>query len=587
MNKILIVDNLLTQSLVDYIFSLTSSEKLESSKVGERIDKRQKIRRDFALSSQDCAPLDTYLLQSISSTVIKEFGIKLQYRERWKVGFYEGSARGHYNPHTDIQGNMDHRQLSFVIAMSDPAEYEGGELEFPEFDKILKPEKGTALIFPSKFLHGVRPVTAGERYTLLSFMFDEANGLKSGKNLANYKPHYLSIADPVIAPSISIVQYTANSAEEELDFAAGEEAFGPLPEHLEMQHDESSSLTFDINKRNENFDSDLNIEALDLNKQYLLPLTANSGPGNQLMGVKEALMMGEMLNRVVLLPPIHRPYISELKNWQFKEIYQYDKEDKAQPFHEHHKDHLGEKSFVLHGNFFEKRLKIEDVLNLNMTDLLLERRRFSNEEHYQELSQKKDRILCVKHLFNNTTLAKCGWNGCSECEINSALEPLYAEVCRNLDFSPNIKSHGDDFIQKYLPEDFLAVHLRYPDQMQGKTLKERAGYDEDDVKRILKSTCTKFDISEENIFIATNKQDLVKNSSLASYKVYRVSHENDIESFVEQYICCRSKVFLMSKFNDFAKIHEPHQRSTWSVAVADYRKYRLGVNSNLILQDQF
>jgi PKHD-type hydroxylase len=55
-----------------------------------------------------------------------------------------------------------------VVQLSDPAGYEGGQLQvWPSNAVITAPgEKGTATLFPSYLLHRVTPVTAGERHSL-------------------------------------------------------------------------------------------------------------------------------------------------------------------------------------------------------------------------------------------------------------------------------------------------------------------------------------------------------------------------------------------------------------------------------------
>jgi len=87
---------------------------------------------------------------------------------------YEGSteenASGHYTWHID-KGNAAGapRKLSIVIQLSDPSEYDGGNLElmFSSQPTILKKAKGMLYAFPSYLLHRVTPVSAGIRRTLV------------------------------------------------------------------------------------------------------------------------------------------------------------------------------------------------------------------------------------------------------------------------------------------------------------------------------------------------------------------------------------------------------------------------------------
>jgi PKHD-type hydroxylase len=64
------------------------------------------------------------------------------------------------------------RKLSFILFLSDPAEYQGGDFEIKindVHDDIVKPEqiKGRIIAFPSFMLHRVTPVTAGIRKSIV------------------------------------------------------------------------------------------------------------------------------------------------------------------------------------------------------------------------------------------------------------------------------------------------------------------------------------------------------------------------------------------------------------------------------------
>jgi PKHD-type hydroxylase len=67
------------------------------------------------------------------------------------------------------------RKLSAVLSLTDPKEYEGGELQFDFRDKdksevrtcIEAKGKGSIVVFPSFVWHRVRPVTKGTRHSLV------------------------------------------------------------------------------------------------------------------------------------------------------------------------------------------------------------------------------------------------------------------------------------------------------------------------------------------------------------------------------------------------------------------------------------
>jgi PKHD-type hydroxylase len=82
---------------------------------------------------------------------------------------YEGDG-GHYSWHLD-RGSIQPapRKLSVVMQLSDPDEYEGGDLEFLVGSEPIKAtkQKGIIYVFPSFVLHRVTPVTKGTRRSLV------------------------------------------------------------------------------------------------------------------------------------------------------------------------------------------------------------------------------------------------------------------------------------------------------------------------------------------------------------------------------------------------------------------------------------
>ena len=85
---------------------------------------------------------------------------------------------GHYDWHVDrgvSSGNLPPRKLSLVLQLSDPSEYEGGELEVwtGQSPETVVKGKGLVAAFPSFTLHRVSPVTKGVRRTLVAWLAGE------------------------------------------------------------------------------------------------------------------------------------------------------------------------------------------------------------------------------------------------------------------------------------------------------------------------------------------------------------------------------------------------------------------------------
>ena len=78
---------------------------------------------------------------------------------------------GFYDWHMDNDVLGKHqppvRKISMTLLLSDPATFEGGELEFMSKGKTAKLKQGQAIFFASWLQHRVKPVTQGERKSLV------------------------------------------------------------------------------------------------------------------------------------------------------------------------------------------------------------------------------------------------------------------------------------------------------------------------------------------------------------------------------------------------------------------------------------
>lgn len=87
---------------------------------------------------------------------------------RWRPGDEQ-------HPHADSENpdGTPHpypwREHASILYLND--DYEGGSIYFPQHDLELNPKPGTMVTFPgtAEYMHGVRTITAGERYSIASF----------------------------------------------------------------------------------------------------------------------------------------------------------------------------------------------------------------------------------------------------------------------------------------------------------------------------------------------------------------------------------------------------------------------------------
>lgn len=88
--------------------------------------------------------------------------------QKWDVG-------GFANPHSDNSDNKGEPNAfeinKYVAILYLNSNYDGGELYFPDHNIEFKPTAYSLIIFPGgvENLHGVKTITSGTRYTMVSF----------------------------------------------------------------------------------------------------------------------------------------------------------------------------------------------------------------------------------------------------------------------------------------------------------------------------------------------------------------------------------------------------------------------------------
>lgn len=97
-------------------------------------------------------------------------------------GFFEplqfteyNAPDGKYDWHIDKAFMSTTRKLSLVVQLTDPNEYEGGNLELLYQEEPVKMDRaqGSISFFPSYVTHRVTPITKGTRYSLVGWIAGE------------------------------------------------------------------------------------------------------------------------------------------------------------------------------------------------------------------------------------------------------------------------------------------------------------------------------------------------------------------------------------------------------------------------------
>ena len=140
----------------------------------ERVYESLKKRRDHRLNDPAVLrPLLTMIARRLGPELDKAFHYRAFKFDRMLIACYDAERGDFFRRHRDNQTPATATRRFALTLNLNSEEYEGGELMFPEYgDYRYKPETGAAVLFSCSLLHEALPVTAGQRFALLSFLRD-------------------------------------------------------------------------------------------------------------------------------------------------------------------------------------------------------------------------------------------------------------------------------------------------------------------------------------------------------------------------------------------------------------------------------
>lgn len=158
------------------IIKIGESELLKNAKIGNdeiRTTVRESDIRFFFPETEN-----SWIFERLETTILNVNNTLFNFE---LTGLHEGiqftkytAPTGHYDAHIDRNNiGFPVRKLSMTLQLSDPKDYEGGELELYtnlQYPELAPPEQGTAFFFNSLILHKVNPVTRGTRYSLVAWI---------------------------------------------------------------------------------------------------------------------------------------------------------------------------------------------------------------------------------------------------------------------------------------------------------------------------------------------------------------------------------------------------------------------------------
>lgn len=181
---VLEVPNVFEPSLCDHLIELYRQQGGEESgfmrdvdgKTMHIIDHSHKQRCDVTIEDPKLRDLlQSRIHDRVNPMIERAFQYKVTRMERYLVACYDAESGGHFRPHRDnTTKGTAHRRFAVTINLN-TGDYEGGRLVFPEYGQrsYLAP-KGGAIVFSCSLLHQALPVTKGQRFAFLPFLYDEA-----------------------------------------------------------------------------------------------------------------------------------------------------------------------------------------------------------------------------------------------------------------------------------------------------------------------------------------------------------------------------------------------------------------------------
>jgi PKHD-type hydroxylase len=173
-------DNIFSQDQISEILTIGKRFSREDATTGNN-NLSENIRRS-KVSWINPNEITSWIYRNLTDAVNEVnddfFKYDLTMIENLQFTYYGEQESSFYTKHVDpiMWNNPHNRKLSFVLQLSDPSEYDGGELRLhcSHHPIAIPKQKGLVAFFPSYMLHEVTEITKGNRYTLVGWVHGPA-----------------------------------------------------------------------------------------------------------------------------------------------------------------------------------------------------------------------------------------------------------------------------------------------------------------------------------------------------------------------------------------------------------------------------
>ena len=156
--------------ICDYIINTFNENDYENGKIIEGVDKTS--IRNVSIQFNNVNWINALLCGYIRYANSENFNYNLSDVDKESAQISRYSEGEYYQEHTDFgEGKSFTRKLSLTVQLSDENDYEGGDLilrnDMLGINGAGSRGKGSVIVFDSRTLHQVTPVTSGTRYSLV------------------------------------------------------------------------------------------------------------------------------------------------------------------------------------------------------------------------------------------------------------------------------------------------------------------------------------------------------------------------------------------------------------------------------------
>lgn len=166
---------LLSKYEIDDILNFWDEEQTIKATISGDEKYNDELRKSSVMFIEN-TPKNDWIYQKLASIAITSnnqrywFDLLGFHQELQLTRYSEGDF---FDWHLDFgAGEISARKLSITVQLSDPKDYEGGNLQFMINQKVVDAprEKGTIIVFPSFINHRVTPITKGTRQSIVGWV---------------------------------------------------------------------------------------------------------------------------------------------------------------------------------------------------------------------------------------------------------------------------------------------------------------------------------------------------------------------------------------------------------------------------------